>query len=146
MNTERFFTLWFLSVCSVFKISSTCDPRHVGALFPLALNICSKHMFHAAYAKAAVSFCFVPMHNPACWNLNFKCSTASWEFKWSLSSDRIGEKLGISRPLRQNSSQGSHMSTVCVYSSTCLYVCVCVANMQCMCVLEGGLLPIASVH
>lgn len=125
MNTDCFFTLWFLPVFSVFKTPSTCDPWHLGALFPLASNICSEHMFHTAYASIklllASLLCQRTVHYLSVWGLNFKCSTASWELKRGTSSNLIGEKLRISHPLRQNSTQGSHMSTVCLF----IHVCVC---------------------
>ena len=108
-------------------------------------------MFHATYALCSGGCCLSLLcqcNNPACWNLNFKYSAPSWEFKWSPEFRSISEgrkrkkKWGISRPVRQNSSQGSHMSTVCVrlfihlHAYMCVCVCVCVAGVPCVCV--GG--------
>lgn len=121
MNTDRFFMLWFLPLRSVFKIPSTCDPRHVGALFPLALNICSKHMFHATYALLklllASLLCQYTILGGEIWILSIQHPPENLNEPWV--SDHIEEKWGISRPVRQNSSQGSHMSAVCGF---CLFV------------------------
>lgn len=146
MNTDRFFTLWFHSqppLCSVFKISSTCDPRHVGALFPLALNICSKHMFHATYAPLKLLLASV-----LC-----QCTILAVEI-WISSIQRPCENLNepwiriISKKNEEfHALWGKITSREVVrvqYVHVCLFIymstCVCVCGRHAVCVLEGRII------